>query len=131
MPGILYIGADVFDGAKTGPGGLLVEDGRVAALLRPGEPAPGAKVVDLGGGLVAPGFVDLQVNGGGGVMFNDAPDVATLRRMAEAHGRLGSVTILPTLITDTGRRVPPWRRWRGPWRRACPGSPACISKGRT
>lgn len=100
MPGILYIGADVFDGAKTGPGGLLVEDGRVAALLRPGEPAPGAKVVDLGGGLVAPGFVDLQVNGGGGVMFNDAPDVATLRRMAEAHGRLGSVTILPTLITD-------------------------------
>ena len=101
MPGTLYLGADVFDGEGLAPGGLLVEDGRIAAVLRPEEPARGAAVVDLGGGLVAPGFVDIQVNGGGGVMFNDAPEVATLRRMADAHARLGTLTILPTLITDT------------------------------
>jgi N-acetylglucosamine-6-phosphate deacetylase len=101
MPGTLYLGAEVFDGEGLAPGGLLVEDGHVAAVLRPEEPARGAAVVDLGGGLVAPGFVDIQVNGGGGVMFNDAPEVATLRRMADAHARLGTLTILPTLITDT------------------------------
>src|SRR5690606_2088128 len=101
MPGTLYLGAEVFDGEGLAPGGLLVEDGHVAAVLRPEEPARGAAVVDLGGGLVAPGFVDIQVNGGGGVMFNDAPEVATLRRMAAAHARLGTLTILPTLITDT------------------------------
>lgn len=101
MPGTLYLGAEVFDGEGLAPGGLLVEDGRIAAVLRPEEPARGAAVVDLGGGLVAPGFVDIQVNGGGGVMFNDAPEVATLRRMADAHARLGTLTILPTLITDT------------------------------
>jgi len=101
MAGTLYLGAEVFDGEGLAPGGLLVEDGHVAAVLRPEEPARGAAVVDLGGGLVAPGFVDIQVNGGGGVMFNDAPEVATLRRMADAHARLGTLTILPTLITDT------------------------------
>ncbi|MEJ2016834.1 MAG: N-acetylglucosamine-6-phosphate deacetylase, partial [Maritimibacter sp.] len=52
-------------------------------------------------GLICPGFVDLQVNGGGGVMLNDEPSVDTLRRMAVAHARLGATSIMPTLITDT------------------------------
>ena len=51
--------------------------------------------------IVFPGFVDLQVNGGGGVMFNDAPSVDTLRIIAEAHASLGTSAFLPTLITDT------------------------------
>ena len=96
----LYRGAQVFDGERLGPGALLVEGGHVAAILPEGEGAPGAEVVELGGGTLAPGFVDLQVNGGGGVMFNDAPGVATLRRIAEAHARLGTLAFLPTLITD-------------------------------
>ncbi|SIS94242.1 N-acetylglucosamine-6-phosphate deacetylase [Roseivivax lentus] len=59
-----------------------------------------APVVNLQGDILAPGFVDLQVNGGGGVNFNDDPSPETLRRIAEAHRGLGATSILPTLITD-------------------------------
>ncbi len=97
----LYHGADIFDGTRLGPGALLVEDGRIAAILSPDAAPADARRIALDGGVLAPGFVDLQLNGGGGVMFNDAPDVATLQRIAEAHARLGSLALLPTLITDT------------------------------
>ena len=55
----------------------------------------------LGGGVLAPGFVDLQVNGGGGVLLNDRPDVEGIAAICAAHGRLGTTGLLPTLITDT------------------------------
>ncbi|MDI3337314.1 N-acetylglucosamine-6-phosphate deacetylase [Defluviimonas aestuarii] len=97
----LFTGADIFDGARSGPGSLLVKDGRIAAMLPPDAKVDGAETVKLDGGVLAPGFVDLQLNGGGGVMFNDAPNVKTLTRIAAAHASLGSLTILPTLITDT------------------------------
>jgi N-acetylglucosamine-6-phosphate deacetylase len=51
-------------------------------------------------GLVVPGFVDVQVNGGGGVLFNNQPDLNTLITMSRAHQKFGSTAILPTLITD-------------------------------
>ncbi|PKG98172.1 N-acetylglucosamine-6-phosphate deacetylase [Paraglaciecola sp. MB-3u-78] len=51
-------------------------------------------------GLVAPGFVDVQVNGGGGVLFNNQPNLETLLTMSRAHQQFGSTAILPTLITD-------------------------------
>ena len=76
---------------------LLVEDGVVSG----NEPLRGIQATDLGPGMIVPGFVDLQVNGGDGVMFNDAPSLDTLERMAEAHQRLGTTALLPTLITDT------------------------------
>lgn len=100
MARTLYRGADIFDGARLGPGSLLVEGGQVAAILPADAEVAGATVARLDGGTLAPGFVDLQLNGGGGLMFNDAPSVATLRVMAEAHARLGALAILPTLITD-------------------------------
>ncbi|ETX14784.1 N-acetylglucosamine-6-phosphate deacetylase [Roseivivax halodurans JCM 10272] len=96
-----YTGARIFDGTRLHDGlALVLSDGRVTAL-RPDTEIRDLERVDLGGGILAPGLVDLQVNGGGGVMLNDHPDVRTLRVMAEAHGRLGSTTIVPTLITDT------------------------------
>ena len=97
----LFTGADIFDGERTAPGSLLVEDGRIAAILPPDSAVKGAHRVALDGGILAPGFVDLQLNGGGGVMFNDAPTVETLSRIAAAHAALGALTILPTLITDS------------------------------
>lgn len=51
-------------------------------------------------GLVAPGFVDVQVNGGGGVLFNNQPSLETLLTMSRAHQQFGSTAMLPTLITD-------------------------------
>ncbi|GAB2694404.1 N-acetylglucosamine-6-phosphate deacetylase [Aliiglaciecola aliphaticivorans] len=51
-------------------------------------------------GLVAPGFVDLQVNGGGGVLFNAQPNVASLKIIFAAHAKFGTTGLMPTVITD-------------------------------
>lgn len=97
-----FVGATLFDGEALLEGQALVVDGNRIAALCPVKDVPAnAEVIVLEGGILAPGFVDLQVNGGGGVMLNDAPDVDTLRIMARAHARIGATTILPTLITDT------------------------------
>ena len=96
-----YGGAAVFEGEKLLQGHvLLVRDGVVDGVVAQTDVPKGVRVEALKGGTLAPGFVDLQVNGGGGVMLNDDPSVATLRRMARAHAQLGATTILPTLITD-------------------------------
>jgi N-acetylglucosamine-6-phosphate deacetylase len=50
--------------------------------------------------ILAPGFIDIQVNGGGGVLLNDDPTEAGVRRIVEAHRRTGTTGCLPTLITD-------------------------------
>ena len=60
----------------------------------------------LAGGLLAPGFVDLQVNGGGGVMFNHALSVDGIKAIGEAHRRFGTIGFLPTLITDRPETIP-------------------------
>ena len=51
-------------------------------------------------GLVVPGYIDLQVNGGGGVLFNDSPSVENLKAIMSAHARFGTTAMMPTLITD-------------------------------
>jgi N-acetylglucosamine-6-phosphate deacetylase len=56
---------------------------------------------DLHGARLLPGFIDTQVNGGGGVLFNDAPTVETIRRIGAAHRRFGTTGFLPTLISDS------------------------------
>jgi N-acetylglucosamine-6-phosphate deacetylase len=58
------------------------------------------------GAWLAPGFVDLQVNGGGDVLFNDAPTPQTLATIAAAHRRFGTTGFLPTLITDHPDKTP-------------------------
>jgi N-acetylglucosamine-6-phosphate deacetylase len=91
--------ARLFDGERFDEArDVVVEGGRIVAL----RPA-GSGVAEMlpEGALLVPGFVDLQVNGGGGVMLNDDPTPATLGRIARAHARVGSTTILPTLISGT------------------------------
>ncbi|WP_238364462.1 N-acetylglucosamine-6-phosphate deacetylase [Mesobacterium pallidum] len=88
-------GARIFDGERLLDGHELVLEGETIAAIRPETDA----LAEETSGILMPGFVDLQVNGGGGVMLGDAPSVATLRRMAEAHMALGCAAILPTLIT--------------------------------
>ncbi|MCE8546431.1 N-acetylglucosamine-6-phosphate deacetylase [Ruegeria pomeroyi] len=80
---------------------LVIDAGRIQRIAPLGEIPANARHLRLQGGWLAPGFVDLQVNGGGGVMLNNAPSVDSLRKMAQAHARIGATTILPTLITDT------------------------------
>ncbi len=80
---------------------LVVREGRVDSIAASGAVPAGARTVRLEGGFVAPGFVDLQVNGGGGVMLNDRQDVGTIRTICAAHAQFGTTALLPTLITDT------------------------------
>jgi N-acetylglucosamine-6-phosphate deacetylase len=95
-------GARIFDGeAWHDDAALVVRDAMVEGIVgRDAVPAD-AEIRDLEGGLIAPGFVDLQVNGGGGVMLNDHPDVASIRAICAAHAPFGTTALLPTLITDT------------------------------
>ncbi|OYU76941.1 MAG: N-acetylglucosamine-6-phosphate deacetylase [Alphaproteobacteria bacterium PA3] len=61
--------------------------------------------IDLNGDILAPGFVDIQVNGGGGALFNDAPSVETIATIANAHAKFGTTSFLPTLISDDLEKV--------------------------
>ena len=95
-------GARIFDGEAWHDGkALLVSGGTVEGIIAAAALPADAETIELPGGLLAPGFVDLQVNGGGGVMLNDAPSVETIRRICAAHAPFGTTSLLPTLITDT------------------------------
>ncbi|WP_371060047.1 N-acetylglucosamine-6-phosphate deacetylase [Rhodosalinus sp. 5P4] len=95
-------GAEVFDGTRTRRGhAVLLEDGDIAAVLPESDLPRQVAVERLAGGLLAPGFVDLQVNGGGGVMLGEALSADAVAGIARAHARLGATTILPTLVSDT------------------------------
>ncbi len=74
---------------------LCIEDGYIRAL----DTVCGATEIRLKG-LLAPGFVDCQVNGGGGLLFNQAPTLETLERMAKTHARYGTTSMLPTVISS-------------------------------
>lgn len=95
--------AEVFDGDEIiGRRTVVVEDGRISSILANEAALPeGAEIEDLNGHLLVPGFVDVQVNGGGGVMFNNDRTVEGLRTIVEGHRRFGTTTLMPTLITDT------------------------------
>ena len=95
----VFIGADVFDGATLHKGhALVVEDGQIADLTA--TPPEGARIA-LSGGVLAPGMIDLQVNGGGGRMVGAGTTAADLAALCDVHARLGALGILPTLITAT------------------------------
>ena len=79
---------------------VLVEDGRISALPpRNHRALRGAEQVDLGGDLLLPGFIDTQVNGGGGVLFNSDPTLETIRKIGAAHRRFGTTGFLGGLTT--------------------------------
>jgi N-acetylglucosamine-6-phosphate deacetylase len=80
---------------------LLVSGSRIEALAHPQDPrCTDAEFVNLQGKLLLPGFIDVQVNGGGGVLFNDDPSPDSMRAIGAAHRRFGTTGFLPTLISD-------------------------------
>jgi N-acetylglucosamine-6-phosphate deacetylase len=79
---------------------IALEGGRIADVTpATGRAAQGAREAEV----VAPGLIDMQINGAGDVQFNDAPSVETLARMAEAAARGGTAQILPTFLTAPGQ----------------------------
>ncbi|MBO9453889.1 N-acetylglucosamine-6-phosphate deacetylase [Paracoccus sp. R12_1] len=92
-------GARIFDGIRFWEDhALVLDDGRITAILPAGEAGTPTEKVQ---GIIAPGFLDLQVNGGGGLMVDGTTDPDALRTICDTHRQLGCAGVLPTLITDT------------------------------
>jgi len=78
----------------------MVSDRKIASLVADDALPASIPRLDAGGAMIVPGFIDLQVNGGGGVLLNNQPDVDGIRTICATHARFGTTALLPTLITD-------------------------------
>ncbi|MBN9335171.1 N-acetylglucosamine-6-phosphate deacetylase [Devosia sp.] len=95
-------GARIFDSQTWHDNAaLLIEFGYVAGIVPLSEVPANAEKVELDGGMIVPGFIDLQVNGGGGILFNNDTSLDAIRTICAAHAQFGTTGLLPTLITDT------------------------------
>ncbi len=99
--------ARLFDGvAMRGAATVLVDGALIAAVLEDGAHPAGVLLHTLpANATLAPGFIDVQVNGGGGVLFNNAIDADAIRVIAAAHAMTGTTSILPTLISGTRPQI--------------------------
>jgi N-acetylglucosamine-6-phosphate deacetylase len=79
---------------------VLVRNGHIEAIVNAAEIVGVDQTINLDGQLLVPGFIDTQVNGGGGVLFNDDPSVEAIAAIGRAHRRFGTTGFLPTLISD-------------------------------
>ncbi|WP_411819659.1 N-acetylglucosamine-6-phosphate deacetylase [Hyphococcus formosus] len=95
----------LFNDAWTEGHAVLVDGARIADIVPLGSVPADAEKISLDGGILAPGFIDLQVNGGGGVLLNDAPTVQSIATIANAHRTFGTTGMLPTLISDTSEMI--------------------------
>ncbi len=78
---------------------VLIADGHIQAVVEDGAIPAGYARRDLAGGSLMPGFIDVQVNGGGGALFTDGPSPKTIATIGAAHRRFGTTGFLPTLIS--------------------------------
>lgn len=98
----LLAGARIFTGETIlDHHALLIEGDRILDIVPEGTDCHAERIALPDSGLLAPGLIDLQVNGGGGVLFNDTPTLDGVLAMAAAHRGLGTTGLLPTVITDT------------------------------
>ena len=105
MTSLAFAGARLFDGERfVDDHHLVTENGRIVRIA-PGEPDPRLPVRRLDGGVLSPGFIDVQVNGGDGILLNDEPSAKGMARIASAHRPFGTTALLPTLITDTSEKT--------------------------
>jgi len=84
---------------------LVIESGKITNMVADAELSqfsnnPAIEIIDLKGHLLAPGFIDTQVNGGAGVLFNHSPTLESIIEIGKAHRAYGTTGFLPTLISD-------------------------------
>lgn len=99
----LYANKALIDGRWQQQQYLLIADGIIQQISSKAE--AGITVLELSDGMLLPGFIDTQVNGGGGILFNQQPTVEALRLMMSAHRAFGTTAMLPTVITDDIQRM--------------------------
>lgn len=92
-------GRVLLDDVLTEGVAVTIENGRITQIGRDGDGSTGERI-DLDGRMLVPGFIDTQVNGGGGVLFNDDPTVDCIAAIGAAHRTFGTTGFLPTLISD-------------------------------
>ena len=80
---------------------LLIDDQHIAGIVNEDAIPTDFQVKKLEGGILSPGFIDLQVNGGGGKLFNNSPDKESLNTIISAHQYFGTTSIMPTVISDS------------------------------
>jgi N-acetylglucosamine-6-phosphate deacetylase len=97
----------VFDGAITHENAAVVVEGdKIASVVERKDVPSAIPVRTLPDHVwLAPGFIDIQVNGGGDVLFNDTPTPAALRAIVSAHRKFGTTALLPTLISDSAEKM--------------------------
>ncbi|MGF1544263.1 MAG: N-acetylglucosamine-6-phosphate deacetylase [Parvularculaceae bacterium] len=106
MTSTVFINTRIFiNGRFTDGAALVIGGGRVIAVSSETGAMEADRIVDAGGRIIAPGFVDVQVNGGGGALFNDDPSPETIETIAAAHRRFGVTSLLPTLISDDVAKI--------------------------
>lgn len=95
-------GATVFDGEDfLQDHSVIIEDDKIHSVIASSNLASDITCTRMNGGILAPGFIDLQVNGGGGVMLNNEPCKDTVDTITGAHRHSGTTAMLPTIISDT------------------------------
>lgn len=96
-----YTGGRVLTPTGFVEGHAVLADGdTIEAVVNRGDVPAAAAVMDLGGGTLLPGFIDIQVNGGGGVLLNTTPTVEGIKAIMDAHRGYGTTGMLPTIISD-------------------------------
>ena len=100
MSQALINGRVLVEGAIVAGQALIIDGGRIAAIIARDAVSADCDLIDLQGGTLAPGFIDTQVNGGGDRLFNNDPSVATIAAIGAAHRAFGTTGFLPTLISD-------------------------------
>lgn len=94
--------ARIFDGEHWhDDAALMLVDGRVRSITSRSDLPAGMEMVEASDSMIVPGFIDLQVNGGGGALLNEVPTVEGIETICRAHAVFGTTALLPTLITDT------------------------------
>ena len=95
-------GSKLFNGKKfIEHKALLIDDQHIAGIVNEDAIPTDFQVKKLEGGILSPGFIDLQVNGGGGKLFNNSPDKESLNTIISAHQYFGTTSIMPTVISDS------------------------------
>ena len=96
------IGAQLFSGKEFFDNRALLIDGEnIIDIINEHNIPKNFEIQKLNGGILSPGFIDLQVNGGGGKLFNNSPDKESLNTIIEAHQYFGTTSIMPTVISDS------------------------------
>lgn len=100
------VNGDIYTGESVLYDKAILVDGENITQIMDLDKVPNdLEIVDIKGANIAPGFIDLQVNGGGGLLFNDAPTEQSIQVMSDAHRRFGTTSFLPTIITTSADKM--------------------------